>query len=303
MRIKDLGEIKLIERVTRGIRLDKGVVKGVGDDTAVIKWTKDKYLLFTCDMLLEDVHFKLKRATPFQIGWKALCRNISDVAAMGGMAKYALVSAALPADLPVSTAEGIFKGIKKAASKFGVNIVGGDTSRSGKIVIDISLIGEVEKKNLVMRSGAKPGDVILVTGSLGGSIKGKHLRFTPRAEEARSLVKKFKINAMIDISDGLQLDLWRMLKDSGCGARIYEPLIPRSKDAGSVEDAIAGGEDFELLFTMSPGEARRLFKTMPFRSKTPLSLIGKITDRGDGYYMVKGDGTKKKLGPEGYLHF
>ena len=143
MKIKDIGEIGLIERISKKVKCDRSVIKGIGDDAAVIRWTGNKYLLFTCDMLVEDVHFLRREATPFQIGWKALARNVSDIAAMGGVPKYALVSVGLDPNLPVSFADGIFDGINAVAGKFKVNIVGGDTSKSRKTVIDVSLIGAI----------------------------------------------------------------------------------------------------------------------------------------------------------------
>ena len=135
MKLKDIGEIGLIERLRRRTKCDRSVLKGIGDDTAVIKWTRDKYLLYTCDMLIEDVHFKLKSTTPFQIGWKAISRNISDIAAMGGVPRYCLVSAGLNSGLPVSFFDKLYEGMAKLAKKFKVNIVGGDTGRSEKLVI------------------------------------------------------------------------------------------------------------------------------------------------------------------------
>lgn len=303
MKVKDIGEIRLIERVAKDFRLDRSVVKGFGDDTAVIRWTKNKFLLFTCDMSIEDVHFKRGEATPFQIGWKALSRNISDIAAMGGLPRHALVSIGIDPDLPASFLNGICKGLKNLADKFSINIVGGDMSRSKKLVIDVSLIGEVEKENLVLRSGAKAGDVILITSSIGGSIKGKHLDFIPRLSEARRLVKGFKINSMIDISDGLVLDLWRILHASSVGARIYESTIPLSKEAGPCEKAIYEGEDFELVFTMNANEARRFFKTLFTEMKTPVTLIGEITDKKYGYKLIDKNGKEKRLKAGGYLHF
>jgi len=303
MRIKDIGEIGLIKRLARQARYDRTVIKGIGDDTAVIRWTKDKYLLYTCDISIEDVHFRLKDATPYQIGHKALGRNISDIAAMGGLARYAVVSVGINPRTPVSFVDGLYKGMAVLAKKFKLNIVGGDTSRSEKLVVDVSLIGEVEKKNLALRSGAKKGDVILVTGAVGGSIKGRHLDFTPRLEEARALVNNFKINSMIDVSDGLVLDLWRILDASRAGARIYKSLVPVSKKADSFEKAVTDGEDFELLFTMSPQEAKRLFKYWFDRMKTPVTLIGEVLDKKAGYRLVTEDGKEKKLRPEGYLHF
>jgi len=303
MKLKDIGEIGLISRFAGKIRCDRSVVKGIGDDTAVIKWTRGKYLLYTCDMIIEDVHFRLKDVSPYQIGWKALARNISDIAAMGGVPRYALVSAALDPELPVSFADGLYKGIKDCARIFGVNIVGGDTSKSEKIALDISLIGEVEKKNLVLRSGAKTGDVILVTGSIGGSFKGHHLDFIPRVKEARDLVKRFKINSMIDVSDGLVLDLRRILKASSKGATLFENAIPISKDAGSFKSAITDGEDFELLFTMNIKEAKRFFRTYLSKMKTPVTLIGEIVPQKSGYRLSCNDGKLRRLDVKGYVHF
>ena len=293
MKIKELGEAGLVKRLAKRFRLDNTVIKGSGDDTAVLRWTKDKYLLFTCDMVVEGVHFDLKKAAPFQIGWKALARNISDIAAMGGVPRYALVSIGLLPSTSVKFLDELYRGIQKCAKAFNVNIVGGDTARSKKLVIDVSLIGEVEKENVVFRSGAETGDIIFVTGSLGGSIKGKHLNFMPRLKEARALVKNFKISSMIDISDGLALDLWRVLDASKVGARIYKDAVPISSEADSFEKAISEGEDFELLFTMSPGEAKRFFKRARPKIGAPVTMIGRIVDKRYGY----------NLKSKGYLHF
>lgn len=303
MKIRDIGEIGLIKTLARMTKCDASVVRGIGDDTAVMRWHKDKYLLFTCDMLVEDVHFSIPGAAPEEIGYKALARNISDIAAMGGLPRYALVSAALPPELPASFAQRLYHGIVACGRRFGVNIVGGDTCRSDKLVLDVSMIGEVERKKLVLRSGARPGDIILVTGRIGGSIKGKHLRFIPRLAEARKLVSNFKINSMIDISDGLILDLWRILEASGAGARIYKKAVPLSKDADSFDKAIYDGEDFELLFTMKRLEAERLLKKASAGMKTPVAMIGEVTDKKQGYILVRTDGTRERLKPRGFLHF
>jgi thiamine-monophosphate kinase len=303
MRIKDTGEIGLIKRLSKDFRLDGSVVKGSGDDTAVLKWTKDKYLLFTCDMTIEGVHFDLKKCTHFQAGWKAMARNISDAAAMGGVPNHAVVSLAIDPGHKVSAAEGICKGLKSAADRFGVNIVGGDMSESKKIILDVALIGEVRKKDLVLRNGAKKGDLILVTGSLGGSIKGKHLDFIPRVRESRTIVRNFKINSMIDVSDGLALDLYRIISASGAGATLYEENIPLSKDATGVKSALYDGEDYELLFTAPPEEAERLLRSNFSRSGTRISLIGEITDKKYGYRILREDGREEKLDPKGYTHF
>jgi len=303
MKLKDIGEMGLIRRIAKGICLDNTVVKGIGDDAAVIKWKRGMYLLFASDMTLENVHFTRRSATPFEIGWKALGRNISDIAAMGGVPRYAVVSAALDPHMRVSYAQEIFRGIKTLADMFKVNIVGGDTSASERIAIDIAIIGEVEKSRLVPRDGAKEGDLILVTGSIGGSRKGKHLRFIPRVREARALVEGFKVNAMIDISDGLILDLGRVLDSSGVGARIYKSAVPVSREAKVFEKAIIEGEDFELLFTMSVAEARRFFKKGLAKMETAVTLIGEVTVRKKGFVIVDEEGRETRADAKGYLHF
>jgi len=302
MKTKDINEIDLIRRLSKNFRLDKTVIKGPGDDAAVIKYTRDKYLLYTCDMTIEGVHFDLRKATPFQAGWKALGRNISDIGAMGGVPRYAVVSLAISPRQKVSVADGICRGLKSIADRFKVNIVGGDMSVSKNIVIDVSLIGEVEKKNLTLRSAAKTGDVIFVTGSLGRSIRGKHLDFMPRVNEARQILKKFKINSMIDISDGLALDLNRILKASSVGACIYESAIPLSKEA-SLNNALYDGEDYELLFTMSAKEARQFYRMALNKIGAPVSMIGEITTKNKGYRIVKEDGKIEDMKIKGYLHF
>jgi len=303
MKIKDIGEIGLIKELAKRFRLDSSVIKGSGDDAAVVRWTKDKYLLLTCDMLIEGIHFSRPKASPFQIGWKALGRNLSDIAAMGGSPRYALVSLAIPESSPVSVAKGICDGIKSLADKFGVNIVGGDMARSRKIMIDISVAGEVRKKNLVLRSGAKVRDLILVTGSLGGSKKGKHLNFMPRIKESQSIVNNFKVNSMIDISDSLAIDLYRIIGPCNLGASIYEESIPLSRDAVKIEDALYDGEDYELLFTMGAKEAERLLKSNFARVGTRVSLIGEITDKRYGYKIIRESGHEEDLRIKGYTHF
>jgi thiamine-monophosphate kinase len=303
MKVKDIGEIALVERLARRIRLDPSVLLGIGDDAAVIQWTKEAHMLFACDMLLEGVHFTLAHATPFQIGWKALAVNISDIAAMGGVPKYAVVSIGIDPGRQVSFVDGIYRGLRSLARKFSVSIVGGDTNRSRKLVIDVALIGTVEKERLTRRSGARAGDVILVTGALGGSIKGRHLTFLPRLREARALVQDFRVSSMIDVSDGLVLDLWRILRASSCGGRIYETCVPVSRDADSFGAAITDGEDFELLFTMEPREARRFFREALAGFGTDVHLIGQVLGEKEGLTLVTGDGSMKALKPEGYAHF
>jgi len=300
MKLKDLGEFKFIDRIEKGIRLSSRVIKGIGDDAAVLKYKKDKYLLFTTDMLLEGRHF-YRSSRPKLVGEKALSCNISDIAAMGGLPRFAVISIGLPGSLNLGYADGLYRGIKKVAARFGIDLVGGDTVSSEKIIINIALIGEVEKENLALRSGAKQNDAIFVTGDIGGSIKGRHLNFSPRLKEARFLVKNFKINSMIDVSDGLLADLGHILQESDKGARIFEKAVPVSQDAADFDSAVMDGEDFELIFTFPEKHADRLKKIWPF--KTRLSRIGAILNKRKGFYLVRKSGKSERIKPVGFTHF
>jgi thiamine-monophosphate kinase len=300
MILKDLGEFNFIKRQSKSVKLSSRIVKGAGDDAAVIKYTKDKYLLFTTDMLIEGKHFD-KTANAELVGRKSLSCNISDIAAMGGTPKFAVISIGMPGSLDIKYADNLYKGIRKTADKFKVDLVGGDTVSSENIVINIALIGEVEKENLVLRSGAKKNDAIFVTGCIGGSIKGRHLNFTPRLEEARFLVKNFKINSMIDISDGLLADLGHILEASNAGAVIYERETPVSKAAADFNSAIKDGEDFELIFTLPEKDAGRLARIWPF--KTRLSKIGRILNKPKGFCLVRKNGKQERIKPAGFTHF
>jgi thiamine-monophosphate kinase len=298
MLLKGLGEFGLIEKFRKAIKLDNSVVKGSGDDCAVIKWDKENYLLFTCDMIVEGVDF-LSRTKPELIGRKALAVSISDIASCGGIPRYALVSLGLPRNSSVELAERIAKGIFALARKFKINIVGGDLSRAERIVLDISMLGLVEKRNLCLRSGAKQGDIIFVTGKLGGSILGKHLKFTPRLKEARELVERVKVHSMIDISDGLVADLSHILKESRVGGLLYEELIPQSKASRNLKDALSSGEDFELLFTLSRDEAKKLISARV----NYCSPIGEIVGKNPVLKLLDKSGRERVIKPHGFRHF
>lgn len=298
MLITKLGEFGLIERFKRAIKLDSSVIKGTGDDCAVIKFSKDKYLLFTCDMIVQGVDFRPDEK-PYLIGRKSIAVSISDIAACAGIPRYCLVSLAMPRKTPLEFIDRLFEGMRDIARGYKINIVGGDLSRSDKLTIDVSMLGVVEKKYLTLRNNAKIGDIILVSGELGGSIKGKHLKFTPRLKEARFLVKNFKVNAMTDISDGLSSDLGHILKESKCGAIIYEGLIPVSREARDLEDALYRGEDFELLFTMSRKQVRKLLQKNPLHFKP----IGEIVDKKYGLRLIDKKGKARMLCPKGFTHF
>jgi thiamine-monophosphate kinase len=298
MLIGELGEFGLIERFKSKIKTDASVIKGSGDDCAVIKFDRDNYLLFTCDMIVEGVDFTRKEK-PNLVGRKALAVSLSDIAACGGLPRYAVVSLGLPKETTVKYADMLAKGIFDLAKKYGLNIVGGDISKAKQLTIDVSMLGVVEKKNLALRKGAKKGDVIFVSGSLGGSIFGKHLKFTPRLKEARFLVENFKISSMIDISDGLAQDLGHILKNSNCGALIHEELIPLSRKARGLDDALYAGEDFELLFTMPPLEAKRLLA----RKLPHFKAIGRIIDKKYKLTLIEKKNQARIIEPKGFRHF
>ncbi len=303
-KLNDFGEFGLIDSIRKKIRCDRSVLKGIGDDAAVLKKIRSENLLFTTDMLIEDKHFRREEATAYEIGWKALAVNVSDIAAMGGLPLHAVVALGLPQDLPITFVEELYRGIRDLARMFKINIVGGDTNASEKIVISIALLGYGSKKSLVLRSGAKSGDVIFVTGPLGGSaISKKHLNFTPRITEAQFLVKHFKIHAMIDLSDGLASDIRRLTQESGVGALIAREHIPVSAYANSVEEALTDGEDFELLFTMSPSEAARLSVFPPRSGLASFYPVGKIVSKRCGIKLVDESGNLSMLRASGFDHF
>ncbi len=277
MKLANYGEDRLVAELTRGLALNRDVRVGAGDDCAVIGAPRAaSWQLLKTDVVVEGVHF-LPGDEPRRVGWKALCRAISDIAAMGGTPAHALVTIAIAGDSEVARAKALYAGLRKAARKFSVSIVGGETSRSpGPLFLNIALTGTVERTRCILRSGALPGDAIFVTGKLGGSRAGKHLDFTPRVAEARWLVQHFKLHAMMDLSDGLAADLPRLARASRCGFTIDAPL-PTSPGCTHAQ-ALADGEDFELLFTLAQRDAARLAaKWKRAFPRLALTRIGTVT--------------------------
>ena len=268
------GEFQFIERLKSLIpRSLQGEVP-IGDDTAVLPFSKGKFLLFTTDAVVEGVDFLVGKrgAKPEAIGHKALAVNLSDMAAMGGRPLAFVATFGIPRSFSEAWVERAAKGILRLARQFKVQWVGGDISRAKQLFISIALIGEIKKEKVVLRKGAKAGNRIYVSGSLGGSIQGKHLFFTPRLREAQFLVRNFRPTSMIDISDGFIQDLEHLLKASGVGALIELDRIPISKAAQrpaaasrrkALQAALTDGEDFELLWTLPPHPAKRLEKIWP----------------------------------------
>lgn len=296
MKLSDIGEFGLINIIRRKIGRVRAI-QGIGDDTAVLSFTKGRFLLFTTDMLMEGVHFNLLMP-PQKIGYKAMACNISDIAAMGGRPTFAVVSLGVDKNFSVQFVEQIYEGMQRICQKFGVSIVGGDTVKSKKLIINVAMLGEVRKKALVTRSGAKVGDQIFVTGALGNSFKSRwHLRFTPRVHEAAWLMKHSEPHAMIDISDGLIADLGHILKESKVGAQLYQKGLPM-RSGVSLSQVFYEGEDFELLFTVSKEEAKRL-KNAPY----PFFHIGEITKRRNKIFVVNTKGQSGEVLKKGFVHF
>lgn len=254
------GEDDLIRLLTANLPQTPRTLAGPGDDCAVIRAGGGTLLLFKADAVAERVHFTLDMPAR-QVGWKALCRNISDVAAMGGTPREALVTLMLPPEARLSWALECYAGLREAAERHGAGVAGGETTAlpaGSPAILSIALLGEVEEHRLVRRDGAATGDVIAVTGRLGGSFaSGRHLSFTPRLREARWLTEHFKPSAMMDLSDGLAKDLPRLALAAGLGWRLDLSAIP-CQDGVSVRHALTDGEDYELLFTFPPEHRENL---------------------------------------------
>ncbi len=296
--LSQIGEFGFIDLIRSQMKLSPLVIKGIGDDAALVQSPKGKMLVLTTDMLVEGVHFT-KDMPPEGIGHKALGCNISDIAAMGGVPLYALVSLGISGKIPVSFIKKIYEGMEQLARRYGVSIVGGDTVKSDKMIINVALIGEVNPGQAVLRSGAKVGDWIFVTGPLGKSLSSQgHLKFIPRLKESQYLIKHFPPTAMIDVSDGLAADLGHILEESHVGAILDEAKIPRRFKA-SLRNVLYDGEDFELVFTLPPSRAERLLKAShPFK----FYGIGEIV-KGTALQLKNKKGQCRVLSKKGFVHF
>ena len=308
-----IGEFGLIDWIRRNTgETRQGTVQGIGDDCAIFRPSPGAELLVTTDMLLDGRHFHLERDGPEAVGYKAMGVNLSDIAAMAGVPRAAVVSVALPRNGGIALAQGLHAGLKRMADRFDVDLIGGDTNAwDGPLVVNVALLGETTVQGPVRRSGAQVGDWVLVTGPLGGSFfRGRHLRPEPRIKEALALNSQARLRAMIDISDGLSSDLGHILEESGgLGALlddsaipIHEDAITQSRDDGlpPLDHALHDGEDFELCLVASPEDARRLLAHPPEPAK--LYRVGEITSE-PGLRLRGADGTIAVLQPRGFDHF
>lgn len=307
------GEFEIIESIRARTPADgEGVVVGIGDDCAVLRTPAGDDLLVTTDLLVEGRHFRAD-AAPEDVGWKALAVSVSDVAAMGGRPLHAVLAVALRPDRSGEFADRLAAGVLDCARRHGCALVGGDTnSTDGPVVVCVTLTGTVPRGAAVLRSGARAGDAIFVTGALGGSLAGRHLRPVPRVAEAAALVAGGEVRSMIDVSDGLSSDLGHLLDESGVAAEVWADRIPVHADAVAMsredgrtplEHALHDGEDFELCFTAPASRAARL--VAEGLAGTPVSRIGVVAP-GRGAVLLDREGARgsaRPLLPGGFDHF
>lgn len=280
--LRDLGEDALLRRLLPRLPLGAEVVAGAGDDCAVTRGPrKGELLLLKTDAVVEDVHFTA--ATPPRlVGRKALARVLSDVAAMGGRPGQALVTLAAPPETPVAWVEGLYRGLCDLARRYGVSVVGGETTRARQRLVSVTLTGTVKARRWAARGGGKAGDALLVTGRLGGSLRGRHLRFEPRVEEGQWLAENAPLRAMMDLSDGLAKDLPRLAGLAGLAFEVDDDRLPRQRGC-SVEQAWGDGEDYELLLAVPPRAVSGLLRQWHQRfPKLPLTEIGRLVKPGGG---------------------
>jgi thiamine-monophosphate kinase len=304
------GEFGLIAWIRNRAPGHARVVLGIGDDCAILKGTAGAELLITTDMLMDGRHFRLGQDGPEAVGSKALGVNLSDIAAMAGVPIAAVAAVALPRANAVGVAQGLHAGMLVMAERFGVALVGGDTNAwDGPLVVSVTVLGEATARGAVRRSGARPGDAILVTGPLGGSLLGRHLRPQPRVAEALALHEAAPLHALIDLSDGLSSDLAHILEESGgLGAVLDAEAIPIHPDAraqscqdgrAALEHALHDGEDFELCVVVAPHDADRLVHAPP----TP-AVVVRVGDvcANPGLWLRSADGGLTPLEARGFDH-
>ncbi len=335
MRIRDLGEFGLIARIARSLPAPgPGVIVGIGDDVAVLRTDGTHHILATCDIQVEGVHFLREKIAPQQLGRKVVAINVSDIAAMGGLPRYLLVSLVLPKDTAVTFVDGLYEGMQAECARWGAAIVGGNMAHSPEgVIVDLFLLGEVEPEHLLRRSGARVGDRVLVTGTLGDSAAGlalilhpeavcadehrqqvleRHLTPTPRLWEGQAIARSRLATAMIDVSDGLASDIGHICEMSNVGVRFWADALPISSAARAVAEAVGaraldwalfGGEDYELLFTAPADQAAELARRVREETGTPVAVIGEIVPAEEGMTLVGSDGSLLPLRKGGWDHF
>lgn len=329
-----IDEFSLIRKISQKISINsKNVIKGIGDDCAVIKATSGKYLMITCDCQVEGVHF-LKNKSPEDVGRKAIAVNVSDIASMGGKPTFCLISLIIPKDIDLKYIDDLYSGIILECKNYGVEIIGGNISKGKELIIDVFMMGEVTPKELILRSTAKPGDKVLVTGSLGEAAAGLKLLslptsgiqhhtshfsrlikrcLTPQARllEGKTIAKTRMATSMIDISDGLSTDAFNLCEQSKVGIKIYEALFPMSNDLilvsklfnkSAFDLALNGGDDYELLFTVPSNSVDEIVNEVFKKTGTKVSVIGEVLPKAKGGWLVLKNGKEVPLKSGGWDH-
>jgi thiamine-monophosphate kinase len=335
MQLSELGEFGLIERIRKRLAqpdFEAQGILGIGDDAAVMPVLGEDLLLLTTDTLVEDIHFRRNWTTPYELGWKAMAVNVSDIAAMGGRPAHAVVTLAAPPDLEVEFVDQLFEGLEEMATEHGARIVGGDTVKTHRgVVVGVALTGFVERASLLRRSGAKRGQALMVTGELGAAGAGlllleaglnhvpryaeamrAHCQPNPRLKAARALAASRLATACIDISDGLAGDAQRLAEASRVGIRIRLDRVPvaevcreacaRDLLCDPLQVALDGGEDYELLFTAPKSAADDVAARLAREANLQVTVIGETTASTRGVVGVQADGTEAPLAG-GYQHF
>lgn len=335
--LSELGEFGLIRRIAESLPPPPPeVIVGIGDDVAVLRTSGNEYLLATCDVQVENVHFIRSAVTPFQLGRKIVAINVSDIAATGGTPLWALVSLVLPPDIETAFVDGLYGGMRLEMEKAGAAIVGGNLSRTRTdLVVDFSLLGKVSPGEILLRSGARAGDLICITGTVGDSragleillhprlavseqsrdhVRARHLTPQARLQEGRVLARSGLVHAMADVSDGLVQDMRHICRASGAGAELWADELPVTQECREVSTAagvnvfdwvLTGGEDYELLFTVAAESAHEVQKIVKDATGTGCHVIGKMLDQRQGVRVMFGDGTERAFpeGPTGWDHF
>jgi thiamine-monophosphate kinase len=334
MRAAPATERRLIEIIRRAARKAPGVRVGIGDDCAILEPEAGRVLLATTDLLIEDVHFRRRWATPEDIGWKSLAVNVSDIASMGGRPRWALIALACPDGVSLDEGEAFYAGVQALAKEHDVVVIGGDTAASPHgWIVNITLLGDAAGKP-IMRSTAKVGDAIAVTGTVGRSaaglalleststpaevadatrldVTGAHLRPRPRTREGQWLAAAGGVTAMIDLSDGLATDLGHLCEESAVGARVELARVPVNPTVHAVAKALnrdalpwatGGGEDYELLLACEPGAFERLASGLVAATGTRLTAVGEVTDAADGIRYLDAGGRAVSV-RSGFEHF
>jgi thiamine-monophosphate kinase len=320
--LRDVGEFGLIDRIAQLVPGSPQVIEGIGDDCAVVR-VGDRVLLVSCDLCIEDVHFRRAYVSPEDIGWKAAARGLSDIAAMGGAPLFCLVALACPADTKVGFVEAMYRGMAQLTSQFGCVVVGGDTARvPDRIFIDVMVLGEVLGRRCLRRQGAQAGDLLAVTGHPGAagaalyalehdvnapSPAGAYFRPVPRVPEGQWLCRRPAVHAMIDLSDGLFPDAGKLAGASGCGVNLESERLPiapalarfcRKHGLDPVAGVLTWGEDYELAFALNPRQHERTLEAFGREFKTEITVVGSFSDQWHG---VRVDGQELAL--TGFDHF